>query len=63
MILPRAGLDAIQQEYMDYSKNKPTKGYLNEIFKLIDSGMKTFNIYIFFGSNAKAVYCTKGTGR
>lgn len=45
MILPRAGLDAIQQEYMDYSKNKPTKGYLNEIFKLIDSGMKTFNIY------------------
>jgi hypothetical protein len=45
MILPRAGLDAIQQEYMDYSKNKPTKGYLSEIFKLIDSGMKTFNIY------------------
>lgn len=45
MILPRAGLDAIQQEYMDYSKNKPTKGYLSEIFKLIDPGMKTFNIY------------------
>lgn len=45
MLLPRAGLDAIQQEYMDYSKNKPTKGYLSEIFKLIDSGMKTFNIY------------------
>lgn len=45
MILPRAGLDAIQHEYMDYSKNKPTKGYLSEIFKLIDSGMKTFNIY------------------
>lgn len=45
MILPRADLDAIQQEYMDYSKNKPTKGYLSEIFKLIDPGMKTFNIY------------------
>lgn len=45
MILPRAGLDAIQQEYMDYSKNKPTKGYLSEIFKLIDPDMKTFNIY------------------
>lgn len=45
MILPRAGLDEIQQEYMDYSKNKPTKGYLSEIFKLIDPGMKTFNIY------------------
>ena len=45
MILPRAGLDAIQQEYMAYSKNKPTKGYLSEIFKLIDPGMKTFNIY------------------
>lgn len=45
MIMPRAGLDAIQQEYMDYSKNKPTKGYLSEIFKLIDTGMKTFNIY------------------
>lgn len=45
MILPRAGLDTIQQEYMDYSKNKPTKGYLSEIFKLIDPGMKTFNIY------------------
>lgn len=45
MVLPRAGLDAIQQEYMDYSKNKPTKGYLSEIFKLIDPGMKTFNIY------------------
>lgn len=45
MILPRADLDAIQQEYMDYSKNKPTKGYLSEIFKLIDTGMKTFNIY------------------
>lgn len=45
MLLPRADLDAIQQEYMDYSKNKPTKGYLSEIFKLIDPGMKTFNIY------------------
>lgn len=45
MILPRADLDAIQQEYIDYSKNKPTKGYLSEIFKLIDPGMKTFNIY------------------
>lgn len=45
MILPRADLDAIQQEYMDYSRNKPTKEYLNEIFKLFDSGMKTFNIY------------------
>ena len=45
MILPRADLDTIQQEYMDYSKNKPTKGYLSEIFKLIDPGMKTFNIY------------------
>lgn len=45
MMLPRADLDAIQQEYMDYSKNKPTKGYLSEIFKLIDPGMKTFNIY------------------
>lgn len=45
MILPRADLDAIQQEYMDYSKNKPTKEYLNEIFKLIDPGMKAFNLY------------------
>ena len=45
MMLPRADLDAIQQEYMDYSKNKSTKGYLSEIFKLIDPGMKTFNIY------------------
>lgn len=45
MILPRADLDAIQQEYIDYSKNKPTQGYLSEIFKLIDPGMKTFNLY------------------
>ena len=45
MIIPRADLDTIQQEYMDYSKNKPTQGYLSELFKLIDPGMKTFNIY------------------
>jgi hypothetical protein len=45
MILPRVDLDTIQQEYMNYSKNKPTQGYLSELFKLIDPGMKTFNLY------------------
>ena len=43
MIMPRADLGVIQQEYMDYSKDKLTKRYLSELFKLIDPGMKTFN--------------------
>ena len=45
MILPRADLGVIQREYMDYSKDKLTKRYLSELFKLIDPGMKTFNSY------------------
>ena len=45
MLLPRVSADYVKAKYMDYSKNKPTKGYLSEIFKLIDPGMKTFNIY------------------
>ena len=45
MIMPRADLGTIQQEYMDYCKNQSTKEYLSEIFKLIPPGMRTFNIY------------------
>lgn len=45
MILPRTDLDTIKWEYINYSKGKPTQGYLNELFKLIDPGMNTFNLY------------------
>lgn len=45
MILPRTDLDTIKWEYINYSKGKPTQGYLSELFKLIDPGMNTFNIY------------------
>lgn len=45
MILPRTDLDTIKWEYINYSKGKPTQGYLSELFKLIDPGMNTFNLY------------------
>jgi len=45
MILPRTDLDTIKWEYINYSKGKPTQEYLSELFKLIDPGMNTFNLY------------------
>lgn len=45
MILPRTDLDTIKWGYINYSEGKPTQGYLSELFKLIDPGMNTFNLY------------------